>query len=196
MFSRIRNAAVFVLLLTLITSMAVYAKGSFSFIVITGANLKEEVHVSDPALTTDFFAFADFYMNKAKEPADPGVGYEITRYYVDGKTENAFDRLHYYPDTGFVFYDGIINGSSEYDGEWYAAKPEIKPVFETALSFIPVATSQPATPLDQVQSSASAEQSKASAAIPKPQYGIAIALTVALLTALAFAFLRRKPSAQ
>jgi hypothetical protein len=134
MFSRIRSAIGFALILTLFTSMHVFAKGNFSFISITGKDLKEPVRLSDPALTADFFTFADFYQSKTKAPVDPGMNYEITRYYVDGNRESAFDKLHYYPDTGFVYYDGIVNGSSEYDGKWYIAKPEIKSVFETALS--------------------------------------------------------------
>jgi hypothetical protein len=36
--------------------------------------------------------------------------------------------MHYYPsntDTGgYVFYDGLIDGSSEYDGKWYIASTE------------------------------------------------------------------------
>ena len=134
MFSRIRLALGLALLLTLFTSVTVFAKGDFSFISVTGAKLKAEVRLSDPALTKDFFTFADFYQNRAEAPADPGMGYQITRYYVDGYTETAFDRLHYYPETGFVYYDGIANGgSSEYDGKWYTAHSEIKDTFETAL---------------------------------------------------------------
>src|SRR5262245_9542545 len=119
MFPRIRIALGLALLLTLFTFITVWAKGSFSFIAITGAKLTGEVRISDPALTNDFFTFADFYQDEAKAPIDPGVGYEITRYYANGNTGTAFDRLHYYPETGFVYYDGIANGgSSEYDGKW------------------------------------------------------------------------------
>lgn len=133
MFFRIRAAFGIALLITLIASITAFAKGGFSFISITGGNLKDELRVTDPDLTTDFFAFADFSRAKTKAPTDPGTGYEITRYYIDGKRETAFDRLHYYPETGFVYYDGIVNGSSEYDGEWYTAQPEIKKTFESVL---------------------------------------------------------------
>lgn len=133
MFFRIRVAFGVALLIALITSVTAFAKGGFSFISITGGNLKDELRVTDPDLTTDFFAFADFSRAKTKAPTDPGTGYEITRYYIDGKRETAFDRLHYYPETGFVYYDGIVNGSSEYDGEWYTARPEIKKTFESVL---------------------------------------------------------------
>ena len=146
MSTRIRIAMEFAFAAILMTSIPVFAKGGFSFISITGAGLKEEIRATDPALTEDFFAFADFYRNKTSAPANPGTGYEITRYYIEGVGEIVFDRLHYYPETGFVYYDGIVNGSSEYDGEWYIAKTEIKNAFASALSV---------GPLTQIQTGAS-----------------------------------------
>jgi len=134
MLFRFRIALTLAISLTLFASFPVFAKGSFAFITVTGSNLKEPVRLTDPTLTTDFFTFADFYQDKAEAPTDLGMAYEITRYYIDGKTESVFDKLHYYPDTGFVYYDGIVNGSSEYDGKWYTAKQDMKPVFEAALN--------------------------------------------------------------
>ena len=131
--SRIRIALGLALLLSLLTSVTISAKGDFYLIVVTGADLKDEVRILDPALTTGFFAFANFSRDKAEAPVDPGVGYEITRYYLDGGAEIAFDKLHYYPAAGFVYYDGIVNGSSEYDRKWYTAQPGIKTTFETTL---------------------------------------------------------------
>ncbi len=133
MFSRFRITFGLALMLSLLTSSTVFAKGKFAFIVVTGAGLKDKVRFIDPSLTTDFFAFANFYRDKAEAPVDPGVGYEITRYYFDGDREIVFDKLHYYPETGYVYYDGVVNGSSEYDQKWYIAQPEIKSTFETAL---------------------------------------------------------------
>jgi hypothetical protein len=190
MFSRIRLAFGFVLLLIFITTTIAFAKGGFSFITITGPNLKEEVRATDSALTEDFFAFADFYQDRTKAPTDPGTGYEITRYYIDGSREIAFDRLHYYPDTSFVYYDGIVNGSSEYDGEWYTAKPEIKVAFEQVLrggaqSAAPVAESQPITSLDPVPTNRS---------VFDPQFITLIAVIMSLVVILGFAYRRRNPA--
>jgi len=134
MFTRIRIAIGFALTTLLLTFSLASAKGGFDFITIAGPDLKESVRVADPRLTADFFTFANFYEDKTKAPADPGVGYEITRHYVQGISDVVFDRLHYYPETGFVFYDGIENGESEYDGEWYTANAEIQSVFESVLS--------------------------------------------------------------
>lgn len=133
MFSQFRTAIGITLLLTLITSVSVFAKGGFAFVSISGADLKEPIRSTDPALTMGYFAFADFYRNQTEAPVNPGIEYEITRYYMDGGREYAFDRLHYYPITGYLYYDGLVNGSSEYDGHWYKAQPEIKAVFESLL---------------------------------------------------------------
>lgn len=190
MFSRIRIAFGLALLLTLITSITVAAKGGFSFISISGPNLKDEVRATDSALTADFFAFADFYRNKVEAPVDPGPGYEVTRYYVDGKREVAFDHLHYYPDAGFVYYDGIINGSSEYDGEWYTAKPEIKTIFESTLSITP------STSVSESQFIKSVAESQSRPSIAQPPLIILIPAIAGMVVLLLFAFWRRRTLAQ
>lgn len=133
MHFRIRTALGLAFLLTLITSTAALAKGNFTFIMVSGGNLKTGLRLTDRALTNDFFAFADFSRDKAEAPANPGIGYEVTRYYSDNGVEHAFDHLHYYPDTGFVYYDGIVDGWSEYDGQWYTAQPGVKTAFDDAL---------------------------------------------------------------
>jgi hypothetical protein len=201
MFPHTRVALGLALLFGLISSRPVFAKGGFDFITITGPNLKEAVHITDAALTEDFFTFANFYEDKTKEPADPGQGYEILRYYVDGKREIIFDRLHYYPETGFVFYDGIENGESEYDGEWYTANVEIKTVFESALSI----QTGSAAPLEKKEPISASPQSQAENPVVQPQsadsriQSLPILITVlatGLLALLGFAFMRRKTSTQ
>lgn len=190
MFTRIRLAMGLAILAILIASSIAFAKGGFSFIAITGPNLKEEIRSDDLALTEDFFAFADFFRDKTIAPADPGVGYEITRYYIDGKREIAFDHLHYYPETGFVYYDGIVNGSSEYDGEWYTARPEIKTVFASTLSISSINST------DQIQPSASASsaaQTESSVSLPLPQLILLVAAGIAVI--LLFAYRLRQASA-
>ncbi|HJR81119.1 MAG TPA: hypothetical protein VJ821_13680 [Anaerolineales bacterium] len=191
MFSRIRIALGLVLSLALITSITVFAKGSFSFITIAAPDSKDVVRATDPALTSDFFTFADFSRDKTKAPADPGAGYEITRYYIDGKREIPFDRLHYYPETGFVYYDGIVNGSSEYDGEWYTARTEIKGIFESVLSKqIPSGASH-----SQPEPIQSVPQVQASESIALPQSVTLIAITAGLALILLLASRLRKPVA-
>lgn len=193
MSTRIRVAFGFGLLLSLTTIVTAFAKGGFTFITITGPNLKQTIRATDPALTNDFFAFADFYRAKTDAPSDPGVGYEITRYYVDGTRETPFDSLHYYPDTGYVYYDGIAGGGwSEYDGKWYTAKPEIKIVFENVLPgqtqpAAPVGESKPVTPLDPTQSTSSTVQNRSI---------LIIALLTGFVLILLFAQRLRRVSAE
>jgi hypothetical protein len=106
MFTCVR-IAIGITLAVLIASSPASAKGGFDFITITGPDLKEALQVTDTSLTEDFFTFANFHEDKTNAPADPGKGYEITRHYVQGIGDVIFDRLHYYPQTGFVFYNGI-----------------------------------------------------------------------------------------
>jgi hypothetical protein len=142
-----------------------------------------------------------FFQDRTEAPVNPGIGYEITRYYVEGSRESAFDKLHYYPETGFVYYDGIVNGSSEYDGKWYTAKPEIKTIFESALhsqirlvglgnpeaaeALVP--PPQSVNPIDPTQSSR---------VVPQPQVILSITVSAILVALLVFAFWRRRSSVQ
>lgn len=191
MFFRIQVALGIALLVALITSIAAVAKGGFSFLSITGGNLKEELRVTNPDLTTDFFAFADFSRDWTKVPTELGPGYEITRYYIDGKRETAFDSLHYYPETGFVYYDGIVNGSSEYDSEWYTAKPGIRKAFERVLP-VQVKSVEPAAqqPVPAVQ------QSQPGTSNLQTQTLLLIVITTGLAVILLLASWSRKPAAR
>ena len=190
MLTRLRIATGFALAAILITASNAFAKGGFSFITITGPNLKQAVRVTDTSLTTDFFTFANFYEDKTKAPENPGEGYEITRHYEQGLSDVIFDRLHYYPESGFVFYDGIENGDSAYDGECYTANPETKPAFETALSVQtgPAASAeknQPVAPVSQAQPAVSSSPTLLI---------LVIVVTTGLAAFFFLGFWRRKPS--
>ncbi len=121
------SVALFIIGMLLVSSQLAMAKGNFAKIVISGGQLASEIEVTDPSLL-GFFSFSDFTNAHTQKPK-VGEGYVVTRYeqYQDG-TFHAWDRLHYYPNTtglgGYVFYDGLINGGSEYDGQWYTASPE------------------------------------------------------------------------
>lgn len=184
------------LLMACVIAIAASAKGGYSFVTVSGAELKGTIRTSETALTEDFFAFADLYHDRVEAPVDAGVGYEITRYYMDGKREIAFDRLHYYPAAGFVYYDGIVNGSSEYDGEWYIAKPEMKSIFENVLA---------AAPTIQVQA-IKAEQGATSKTVTGPsqaveisggtEFALPMAIAVVLVVTVLMLLSRRHVPAQ
>ncbi len=120
-----------------IPSALVFAKGGFDYITIKGPGITGEINVTNPALTQDFFAFADFSQGEAPAPVNPGQGYQVVRVYVeftDSKPKDLpFDQLHYYPYTGYVYYDGLVEGSSEYDGKWYTANPAAEAPFRSVL---------------------------------------------------------------
>ena len=192
---RIRIAIGIALATALMTITIALAKGGFDFITITGPDLKEAIRVTDTDLTEDFFTFANFYEDKTEVPADPGMGYEITRHYVQGVSDIVFDRLHYYPGTGFVFYDGIENGDSEYDGEWYTANREIKTVFESALmaqsaSAVLVEKKEPAVSPSHPQSSVQAKPVPSSALFRV----LLVVFGVGLAAVFALAIRRRNPT--
>lgn len=121
-----------------IPTMVVLAKGDFTYISVRGPGLTGEVNITNPELTQDFFVFADFSKGPIDPPADPGEGYEVVRVHV--VTENSkptptpFDLLYYYPYSGYVYYQGLVNGSSEYDGKWYIANPAANEPFRAALT--------------------------------------------------------------
>jgi len=118
----------------LIPTTLVFASGNFDYITVDGPGITGEINITNPALTQDFFAFADFSQGSIDPPADPGEGYEIIRVYVDGNDVQGFDLLYYYPYTGYVFYVGVAKGSSEYDGKWYVANPSANEPFRAALA--------------------------------------------------------------
>jgi hypothetical protein len=199
MFSRVQVALGIAFAAILMVSITASAKGGFDLITITGPDLKGALHVTDPRLTEDFFTFANFYEDKTAAPADPGQSYEITRHYVQGVSDVVFDRLHYYPETGFVFYDGIENGDSEYDGEWYTAHPDIKVMFELALTV----QSAAAAPAEMKQLAGSASEPQPAEPIAQPVESslpstlvLMIAITIGLGALCAFALWWRKPSVQ
>jgi hypothetical protein len=201
MFSQIRAAFGLALLFSLLSSATAFAKGGFDFIAISGPNIKEEVRVTDPALTEEFFTFADFSKDKTEAPTDPGEAYEILRYYVDGKSEIIFDRLHYYPETGFVFYDGIENGASEYDDKWYTADPQIKSIFESALavgigSVAPLEKKEPAPASSQPQAENPIVQSQPADSKVQSLSIFVTVIAAGLAALFVFAFVRRKTSTQ
>lgn len=117
----------------IIPTINVVAKGDFDYLLVKGPGITGEIDITDSALTGNFFAFANFAQGNIPAPQQTGEGYQIFRIYVvDGK-DQPFDQLHYYPYTGYVFYDGIVNGSSEYDGKWYRADPAAEVPFRAAL---------------------------------------------------------------
>jgi len=131
----------------LIIPTSALAKGPFTYLTIKGSGISEDLSVTNPIML-DFFAFANFSNGTIAAPSNPGEGYEVVRSFVDkNKKVQNFDMLHYYPDTGYVYYDGLINGSSEYDKQWYLARPEVASDFQSVLAKNAFLTYLPSTVL-------------------------------------------------
>ncbi len=131
----------FVLLITfgfLLPATIVFARGNFDYITVKGPGITGEINITNHTLTDDFFAFADFTQGDVPPPADPGQGYQVIRIHLeivdDKPTDRLFDQLHYYPYSGYVYYDGLVEGNSEYDGKWYTANPAAAAPFRAVLA--------------------------------------------------------------
>jgi hypothetical protein len=118
------------LLCALLLPAAVGAKERFERVTIVEEGSSVAVQVTDAALL-DFFSFSEFPAQILAHPPKPTTkAYVVMRGTVtpDGVYE-AFDQLHYYPgesptQPGFVYYDGLVKGWSEYDKKWYVASAE------------------------------------------------------------------------
>ena len=121
------------ILLFVIPTTVVFADGQFDYIVIRGFGIMEDINVSNPLLRS-MDAFADFSKGSVNPPADPGIGYQVVRMYAEASKGVPYDQLHYYPDSGYVYYDGIVNGFSEDGTKWYVANPAVEKPFRAALA--------------------------------------------------------------
>lgn len=135
----------FLVLALVIPAAVAFAKGKFDYIVVRGPGITEDMNISNPVLTQDYSTFADFSQGSIDPPAEPGAGFQIVRMIAEGSKGVPYDQLHYYPYTGYVYYDGIVNGFSADGGKWYIANPAIKEPFlaalaeDTRLTWIPFA---------------------------------------------------------
>ena len=121
-----------ILLLTILISGTVFAKGPPNKIIISHPDLPDKIEITDSA-TLDAFAMGQFvdFDDPIVEPDGMMDGYEIVRLYYIGETAlKAIDKFVYYPDpkgeNGVIYYDGIIDkmfifGGSPYDGQWFRA---------------------------------------------------------------------------
>jgi hypothetical protein len=136
--------ALFVVLAAALLPQDGYAKDPFEVLRVRGGGLENEIEITEPALLR-FFSFCDFSTAFLPEPpanaqALLAQSYEITRFVRDERTGElaGFDRLHYIPGggdaSGWVFYDGILNGSSEYDQKWCQVDQQDEEIFRRAVA--------------------------------------------------------------
>lgn len=121
------------------------AKGSPNRVVISGPGLPTTLDLTDETLVGQlgFMQLELAYEpGPIDPPVDPGEGYLIERYYddslMDGIQYELYDQVHYYPAAldgqGAAYYDGIVDGTSEYDFEWYSVSDESHALMRQLLS--------------------------------------------------------------
>jgi len=117
----------------LMLAQGALAKGPPQKLTISGAGLAETIEITDDQATLEALGtmvLEDYTTRTSTAPQGiNGEGTLITRYYVISSGDYfAFDELIYYPDSeggrGYIHYLGIVNGSSEYDGDWFRANAD------------------------------------------------------------------------
>jgi hypothetical protein len=107
-----------------------HAKGPADRIVISSPLLAEDMVLTDrdTLIQISMANLENFEAGSIEPPTGLTAGYTLDRQFAESPGKfRSFDRVVYYPDPagdlGYVFYEGIVNGSSEYDGRWFRARP-------------------------------------------------------------------------
>lgn len=121
---------VFIIAALVLRVPAADAKGPVDRAIISGPGFAEDLILTDrDALREISMASLEQFEDGAiEEPAGLGEGYTLERQFQTSPGHySSFDRVVYYPDPGgdlgYIFYEGIVNGSSDYDGHWFRARP-------------------------------------------------------------------------
>ncbi|MBZ0289729.1 MAG: hypothetical protein K8I30_19050, partial [Anaerolineae bacterium] len=130
-----------ILAAVLLSANLALAKGGWGKIEISGDGLSGVVEITDPVLLEGFSlgAFQDLALGSIDPPLVIGSGYQMRRGWDSGPVIFVpFDEVHYYPDpsggAGYLYYDGLVNGSSEFDGNWYRVTPTGEAVMQQFLA--------------------------------------------------------------
>lgn len=135
-----RKVLLFVLILTAVFQLPTTseAKGMSDRIVISSPALSEDIIVEDESMLSALYLMAKFADGEIDEPDDIDVGYELKRQSSHDGTYTGFDIVYYYPSTsdksGYVYYLGIVDGSSTLDRKWYDVRPEAELAMQYILS--------------------------------------------------------------
>lgn len=114
------SIAIGILLAACAIASPLYAKGPPREVVISGPGIEGEIVVRDTSRLENLgMAGLMVIPESIGMPSGTGPGYTLIR--------DGWDEARYYPDLsgapGYVYYVGLLNGSAEYDGHWFAATP-------------------------------------------------------------------------
>jgi hypothetical protein len=120
-----------IIVLLLVAALPASAKGPMP-VLISGPGLPSggvDIQDLDEAAPLSMGMLEDFVRGEIEPPSWAVLSYRLQRYGIDSAGQRRiFDQVDYYPNPtgglGVVHYIGIYHGRSEYDGKWYAAKPE------------------------------------------------------------------------
>ena len=113
----------FLTFLVLLIAATTTAKGMMDKIIIIAPD-GNTLEVTDTTMTESLsMAALEIFPQSIDEPDGLGEGYVLKRQFKDGDSYQTFDVVLYYPagNRGYVFYGGLVNGWSEYDGKWFEA---------------------------------------------------------------------------
>lgn len=125
------------------------AKGVSHRIIISSDALTQDIIVDDMVLVNwlsmgrlentwceDAF---DMYCGAITEPTTLSTGYTLERQFKTVDTYQTLDEVVYYPSQqdrhGYVYYTGLIGGSSEYDNGWFYASSEAETILKRLIDY-------------------------------------------------------------
>lgn len=177
------------------------AKGPPQHIRIDGPGLAEPLEITESAkLEALGMASLEDFFSSVPDPGALASVYLLTRSYQDGDRMVPFDQVLFAPGPpggpGYVYYVGIINGWSEYDGKWFRATGAGTQALEGLLEAA-VGGSYRTTEVEPAAGSGAGGFRQSLAALPLVSGYGAAALAVGAAAGIGGArvYRRRKPSA-
>lgn len=162
---RVGLAGVLTVAALALVAAPVLAKGPPQKVTIEGPGLAAPLEITNPTTLESLgMTMLEDVDSKVGGPGTLSAVYLVTRYYQDGARYIPFDQVLYarQAESGrpLVFYVGIVNGWSEYDGRWFNATAAGAAAMDTILA--------KAAPAEAESVSAPAEQPAIASVQPEP----------------------------
>lgn len=127
------------LALFLCTGTAAFAKETPAKVTVADPGIAKPIDITTPAtLQVLGLNRLEDFGSPAGAPTGASPGYDLTRYVRSDTGLRPFDRVRYVPDPaggrGYVYYAGVVGGSSSTDGLWFRASAEGERALRAALT--------------------------------------------------------------